>query len=53
MADLIELSRVLYDHQWERPEEWGTTLSQLADLSDEEIGKLVGLSQARGAAPRN
>ena len=53
MADLMEIGRVLYDHQWERPEEWGRTLlGQLADLTDEEIGTLVGLRSGRAELPR-
>ncbi|MFO1154413.1 MAG: hypothetical protein U1E42_12245 [Rhodospirillales bacterium] len=47
MADLIEMSRVLYDHQWESTEDWVRRLDQLADLNDEEIGRLVHLSTAR------
>jgi hypothetical protein len=52
MSDLKEMSRVLYDHQWERPDEWCRTLDKLADLSDDEIGSLIGLSRfARERAP--
>ena len=47
MSDLIEMSRVLYDHQWETLEDWVRKLDQLADLSDEEIGRLVRLSSTR------
>ncbi len=47
MSDLIEMSRVLYDHQWELLEDWVRKLDQLADLTDEEIGRLVHLSMAR------
>lgn len=51
MADLMEMGRVLYDHEWERPDEWGRTLSQLADLTDEEIGKLVWLRAGQTELP--
>jgi aryl-alcohol dehydrogenase-like predicted oxidoreductase len=47
MSDLNEMSRVLYDHQWERAADWASKLDQLADLTDEEIGRLVGISTAR------
>jgi hypothetical protein len=47
MSDLIEMSRVLYDHQWESTDDWVRKLDQLADLTDEEIGRLVHLSVAR------
>lgn len=47
MSDLVEMSRVLYDHQWESTEDWVRKLDQLADLSDEEIGSLVNLSAGR------
>jgi hypothetical protein len=52
MADLMEMGRVLYDHEWEKPDEWGRTLNQLADLTDEEIGKLVVLRACRSEMPR-
>lgn len=52
MADLMEMGRVLYDHEWEKPDEWGRTLNQLADLTDEEIGKLVFLRACRSEMPR-
>ncbi len=47
MSDLIEMSRVLYDHQWESTQDWVRKLDQLADLNDEEIGRLVYLSASR------
>lgn len=47
MSDLLEMSRVLYDHQWESTEDWVRKLDQLADLTDEEIGRLVHLSAGR------
>lgn len=40
MADLQEMSRVLYHHQWADVEDWARNLAELADLSDDEIGQL-------------
>jgi hypothetical protein len=51
MSDLKELSRVLCDHQWETTADWVSKLDQLADLSDDEIGRLVRLSTARPRRP--
>lgn len=47
MSDLNEMSRVLYDHQWETTADWVSKLDQLADLTDEEIGRLVRISITR------
>lgn len=43
MPDLEAMSRVLYDHQWEQPEEWGRSLARLAELSDEDIALVCRL----------
>ena len=53
MSDLSEVSRIIYDHQWETPQDWASKLDELADLNDEQIGSLVRLSaqRARRAAP--
>ena len=40
MADLQQMSRVLYHHDWTNVEDWARNVDQLADLSDEEIGQL-------------
>ncbi len=47
MADLPEMSRVLYCHDWQRIEHWASALDELADLSDGEILELqrLGASQ--------
>ena len=40
MADLQQMSRILYHHDWANVEDWARNIAQLADLSDEEIGQL-------------
>ena len=40
MADLQQMSRILYHHDWTNVEDWARNLDQLADLSDDEIGQL-------------
>lgn|SRR5512147_1839406 len=40
MADLQQMSRILYHHDWADVEDWARNIAQLADLSDEEIGQL-------------
>lgn len=52
MADLMQMGRVLYDHDWEKPDEWRQSLIELADLTDEEIGRLVRLRVACAELPR-
>jgi hypothetical protein len=47
MIDLREMSRVLYDHNWDSPEDWVRELSHLADLSDEDIVKLTRFGPAK------
>lgn len=41
MANLEEMSRVLYSHDWARVQDWVTALDQLATLTDDEIAALV------------
>jgi hypothetical protein len=41
MANLEEMSRVLYSHDWARVQDWVTALDQLATLTDDEIATLV------------
>ena len=41
MANLKEMSRVLYSHDWARVQDWVTALDQLATLNDDEIAALV------------
>ncbi len=40
MADLQQMSRILYHHDWVNVEDWARNIAQLADLSDEEIVQL-------------
>jgi hypothetical protein len=51
MIDLREMSRVLYDHNWDSPEDWVRELSRLADLPDEDIVKLTRLGSAKQGLP--
>jgi hypothetical protein len=41
MANLEEMSRVLYSHEWARVQDWVTALDQLTTLTDDEIAALV------------
>ena len=40
MANLQQMSRVLYHHDWTNVEDWARNIDQLADLNDDEIGQL-------------
>jgi hypothetical protein len=40
MTDLQNMSRVLYHHDWVNVEDWARSITQLADLTDEEIVQL-------------
>ncbi len=40
MADLQQMSRILYHHDWANVEDWARNIAQLADLSDDEIAQL-------------
>ncbi len=40
MADLQQMSRVLYHHDWVNVEDWARNIAELADLSDDEIRQL-------------
>lgn len=40
MANLEDMNRILYQHEWNNLEEWVESLSGLALLSDEDIGRL-------------
>ena len=51
MADLHQMSRILYHHNWLRVEDWAQNIEQLADLTDEEIRQLEG-SAAAAHIPR-
>src|SRR5512143_813910 len=49
MADLQQMSRILYHHDWANVEDWARNVAQLADLSDEEIVQLG--PRCTGAVP--
>lgn len=42
MANLQDMNRVLYRHDWQDVEEWASAINHLADLSEQEIGEMVG-----------
>jgi hypothetical protein len=42
MANLQDMNRVLYRHDWRSVEEWASAIDHLADLSEQEIGDMVG-----------
>lgn len=42
MANLRHMSRVLYRHDWQTVEEWAAAIDHLADLTEQEIGEMVG-----------
>jgi hypothetical protein len=42
MANLQDMSRVLYRHDWRNVEEWASAIDHLADLTEQEIGEMVG-----------
>lgn len=54
MANLKEMSRVLYSHDWARVQDWVTALDQLATLNDDEIAALVhqAARQPASSVPR-
>jgi hypothetical protein len=51
MANLEEMSRVLYSHDWARVQDWVTALDQLATLTDDEIAALVHQAARPPARP--
>jgi hypothetical protein len=46
MADLQQMSRVLYHHDWTNVEDWARNVDELADLNDDEIGQLEHCNDA-------
>jgi hypothetical protein len=40
MADLRQMSRILYHHDWVDVEDWAHSINRLADLTDDEICQL-------------
>lgn len=51
MANLHQMSRVLYHHCWTDIGDWAHNIDQLADLSDEEIGQLECCGAEPGCCP--
>jgi len=52
MANLQDMNRVLYRHDWRSVEEWASAIDHLADLTEQEIGEMVGkASPARSGGP--
>jgi hypothetical protein len=49
MADLQQMSRILYRHDWVSVEDWARNIEQLADLTDEEIVQLESCGAHEGA----
>jgi hypothetical protein len=41
MASLRDIGRVVFRHGWRDPLEWARAVDELADLSDDEIERLV------------
>lgn len=41
MSKLLEMGRVLHEHNWHVPMEWARMLEELGNLSDNEIEQLV------------
>ena len=41
MCKLLEIGRVLHEHNWHVPMEWARMLEELGNLSDNEIEQLV------------
>jgi hypothetical protein len=51
MSDLREISRVIYRHDWTSVDQWASTLDQLADLTDDQIGELERLGKHDTPSP--
>jgi hypothetical protein len=41
MANLAHMRKVLYRHKWRDLQEWAAAVSELASLSEQEIGELA------------
>jgi hypothetical protein len=41
MTDHNSLRRILYRHKWQNIEEWVGSLAVLADMSDDDINRIV------------
>lgn len=53
MADLQQMGRILYHHNWVRVEDWASNLQQLADLTDEQIVQLESFWRKEGSRPNS
>lgn len=51
MPNVQEMVRVLYRHDWTSVEEWASQFNQLANMTDNEVSKLV--SEAGQQSPRS
>ena len=47
MGNFTEIQRVIYRHDWQCVAEWASALSELADLTDDEIDGLARGDQQR------
>lgn len=41
MASFTLIRRVVFSHQWQDPSEWVMAMTELADLTDDEIERVV------------
>jgi hypothetical protein len=41
MGNLLEIQRVVYEHDWQSPVDWARAIDELAHLSDDEIDRLA------------
>lgn len=46
-CDLYSMRRVLYGHEWTNVADWACAIGDLAELSDEEIERVVDPSSRR------
>lgn len=44
MADLKDMSRVLYHHEWTNVDDWARSVAELAELNDDEVQQLTDCS---------
>lgn len=51
MANIAQVQRVVFAHQWQDLAEWVRTLDQLADLTDDEIDGVTGEAPAFAPVP--
>ena len=50
-CDLHVMRRLLHSHQWTNVADWACAISDLADLSDEEIERVADPSSRRALVP--